>query len=120
MERFPREFVAEDLVTFLWLTLIWKFESWAVADNLTIKHQSPVNLYKLASDMVGSRPVVCQVHLFRETQFKTEFKKMKNKNQGTFKSSSVPAVVFLHDVMFFYFWDDKHFLSNNFDVTNRK
>lgn len=74
----------------------------------------------LVRDVVGRRPFVCQVDLFRETLFKTEFQKIKNKIQGTFKSSSAPAVIFLHDVMFFYFWDDKHFLSNNFDVTNRK
>lgn len=57
----------------------------------------------LERDMVGRRPIACQINLFRETQFKSECKKVKNKNQGTFKSSSAPAVIFLHDVMFFYF-----------------
>lgn len=57
----------------------------------------------LARDMVGRRPIACQIDLFSVTQFKSEFKKIKNKNQGTFKSSSAPAVIFLHDVMFFYF-----------------
>ena len=57
----------------------------------------------LARDMVGRRPVACQINLFRETQLKSEFKKVKTESQGTFKIPSAPAVIFLHDVIFFYF-----------------